>query len=117
MQTATDYLVFISSQIPMLLAMTVGLVLAVIHWRRHPVPCQFLFFGCAVLLLAALLQPAGNALLMQRDSQVAMATRNTLMRNVSVVFSVLRAIGFGLVIAAVFVRRDAPPTPPLPMAR
>ena len=99
-------LVFFSfAALPVLCVIVAGVVVAMIHWQHHPRPAMLtllamLFLGAAVVgqpLIQTMALPGRN---------LSNAQYYQTMLGVNVVFSVLRAAAFGLLLAAVFTGRS-----------
>ncbi|MFC4147037.1 hypothetical protein ACFO0M_12345 [Micromonospora mangrovi] len=105
------------TQLPTLLMLVVGLVLALTHRRLPRGPRGLLLAGIAVLLLGALLN-LGWVLALPRVVQnggAAQLTRLNLI--VGPLLALLHPLGLGLVVAAALTGRTSPPTPPAPQWR
>ena len=88
-------------QVPLVLLFTVGIVLAIIRWQRHPLASLLLVVGATIELLLAVAYTVLPYALENNGSMMA-------------AFSVLRLVGLvgtALVMAAVFVERPLSATP------
>jgi hypothetical protein len=97
----------LAAQSPILLIYCVGLGLAVLQWRRSPLPSLLTLIALALLLLISVVQVVVTQSLVQArtDADWSADRMGHVLMFVGVVASCLRAIGFGLLIAAVFVKR------------
>jgi hypothetical protein len=102
----------IAGQAASLVVYLIGIFLAIVFWKRYPVPSLCVFIGSLVLLVTMFGQIlVSNYLLIHvRDAQGW--THEEIARALSfsaIVGSSIRAAAFGLVLAAVFIgRRPAP---------
>ena len=97
-------LFFLFSALPVLCVIIAGVVMAAIHWQRHPRPAVLTLV--AMLLLGAGLvgQPFVQTMVLPGRS-LSNAQYYQTMLVVNVVFGVSRALAFGLLLAAVFTDR------------
>ena len=108
MNSSTALMMFFSQTLmaaPLLLVYVVGMVLAARWWRQAPRAAMLALSGFALLLLATLGGSAVQALLVAGTPAGALASMAIKMQVYFFVFTVLRAIGTGLVLAAVFAGR------------
>ena len=105
---------------PLLITYVVGMVLAARYWRRAPRPAMFAMSGLALLLLATVVGSAVQAFLLANTPPAGMAGVGTRLQLFGFAFTLLRAAGMGLVVAAVFTARgtaggfDVQPVPDHP---
>jgi hypothetical protein len=94
---------------PLLLVNAVGIVLAIVYWKRHPRASVLLVLGLGVLVvvpvLAALASTVGYPWLFRHART---DTVRTILPVVSGVWSVLTAVGHALIIWAVLADRRKP---------
>lgn len=109
--TALGYaLAMILPQLPTLLVWLVGLVLALVYWKRHPHASGRLVTGLVILAIVALLGTAQNAA-MPWLAQRYGASSIALVSGVSgIVRGVIAAVGWAFMVSAVF--GDRPKTAP-----
>src|SRR5687768_5865997 len=109
MNSSTALTMFFSQTVvaaPLLLVYVVGMVLAARWWRRAPRAAMLALSGFALLLLATLGGSAVQALLVASAPAGALASMAIKMQAYFFAFTVLRAIGTCLVLAAVFAGRS-----------
>ncbi|RMF33497.1 MAG: hypothetical protein D6759_06865 [Chloroflexi bacterium] len=103
------FLTQLGGQSPLLLAYLVGIVLALVFWRRYPRPCAFTLVAMGLLVLTLLGQTfLGAYFVVYRGAGVgwgAGRVGRVLMVN-TLIGSLIRALAFGLLLAAVFVGRE-----------
>ena len=99
-----------ASQSPVLIVYVLGIVLALIFWRRCPTSCVFTLIAMAILLLTTVAQTFLNIYVVQlRASQGwTSAQVGTFFTINALVGGVLRAAAMGLLLAAVFMGRPSP---------
>jgi hypothetical protein len=92
---------------PLLLIYVVGIVLALVYWRRCRRPCAFTFFSCGLLLLTSIGQSAVRLYVFQGRADLDLSPEKLawILTLIAQVSSCLRALGFGLLLAAIFVDR------------
>lgn len=108
MNSSTALMMFLSQTVmaaPLLLVYVVGMVLAARWWRRAPRAAMLALSGLSLLLLATLGGSAVQALLVAGAPAGALASMAMKMQVYYFAFTVLRAIGTGLIVAAVFAGR------------
>lgn len=94
------------SQLPVLAVLLVGVLLAVTRWSRHPRASALLLAGLGVQLILGLLGVGLNALVPWLAAMRSGARIALLLGAYNVVRSLISAVGWGLVIAAVFAERN-----------
>lgn len=95
-------------QIPMLLAYLIAMILAVTFWQRCPTSALLTFVAGGLLLIVSIAQTFLNWYLIHGRDGLAAGNGNigSILAVVGLVGSVLRALGFGLLLAAVFTGRS-----------
>jgi hypothetical protein len=86
----------------------VGIVLAIIWWSRWPQCCALVLGGLLVLLLTSVMQPFFAQQIIGNRSSSTTATIGQQMVMMTVIVSLFRALGTGLLIWAAFAGREAP---------
>jgi hypothetical protein len=90
-------------QLPVILAWAIGIILALVFWSRHPTVSLLVLVGIALLVLNLLLGRSGLPLLRAAGEQ---ARRGGLTREaVTIVRSLINALGFAALLAAAFIAR------------
>jgi len=92
-------------QAPVLLVYLGGIVFSIVFWRRAPKAAMLAMVGSAVLLAAALALPPIQAWILNNRGSAGISSTGQTMAAVGFAFNVLRAVGIGLLIGAVFVGR------------
>jgi hypothetical protein len=111
---ATLFVSLLVQQAPLFLVYLGAVLLALTFWRRCPVPCALTLGGVVLLFLVSIGQMLLNNLLFARDgSGLSSGDRMTVLTVVNIAAGILRALGFGLVVAAVFHGRNRPQEPSL----
>jgi hypothetical protein len=92
---------------PVYVVMIAGLVVALVKWRAHPRVCALAAGGFGVMLLTSLLGTAVAVTLpiSWMESGKTHAEVGLAMGTIGLVRNVFTAIGWGLLVAAVFVDR------------
>ncbi|MFO0867213.1 MAG: hypothetical protein U0744_21670 [Gemmataceae bacterium] len=100
-------------QSPILLVHLVGLILSFVWMRRAKLPAILCMLGCGLTIFAAMINTGLSLWLRQRQMHGGMPLDEMLrwMLPLTVINSLLRALGASLIIAAVFVRRTPPQQP------
>jgi hypothetical protein len=96
----TSYL----TQLPMLVVLLVGIVLALVNWGRNPKAASLALFGLVILLAQALIAPAVNNwlpvwLLGRGFGAARIGLFNTIRAAIA---ATVRAVGYGLLLGAIF---------------
>lgn len=97
--------------VPVILVYLVGLVLAVIFIKKYPVPAILTLLAMIILLSNIFGVTFAQVYLVRSrmGSGGSMASYNTMTSMVSIIGSVMRALGSALLLAAVFVGRKSQP--------
>ncbi len=93
------------AQLPVLAVLLVGLLLVIMRWGRHPRASALLVAGLAIHLVVGLLALGLNAMLPWLAGSIPGARVGVILQLVTVVRSLISAVGWGLVLAAVFADR------------
>jgi Na+/proline symporter len=93
------------SMSPMLLVCLGGMVIAGLWWRRAPKAAMFAMAGLGITLLGMLLTPLIQMYVLSNRTAGAAAVGQTV-AVMSLGFGLVRAVGMGLLIAAVFAGRS-----------
>jgi len=104
------FLFFLSQlvgQAPMLLAYVVGTILALVFWRRCPLPAKLTLLGLMLLLITSLVQSFLVSYFVQArvNFDWSHQTVGLLMSVTGLVGSLIRAAAFSLILIAVFIGR------------
>jgi hypothetical protein len=94
-------------QVPVLLVYLVGIILALVYMRRASLPCALTLTGIGILVVAMVGVAVVQASLMDSRQADGRGPRDIaqLMRSVAIAGSCIRALGVGLLVAAIFVGR------------
>ena len=108
---AMELLVQLAYQSPTLLAYVIGLVLALVFLRRCPGPAVLTLIATVMMLLTAI-----GYLFLQRylaharlDAGWSVERYAQMMTVIGIISNVIRAVAFGLLLAAIFVGRAGRP--------
>jgi hypothetical protein len=110
-------------QSPLLIAYVIGLALALIFRSRCPIPCALAATAMALMLIVTLGAAYLSSYLIQRrslsvwsveDFSRMLEESDRLTRAVGLISNVVRALGIGLLLTAVFVSRGRRPVLPDP---
>jgi len=103
----------ILGQLPQYLVLLGGAIVALARWRRHPQASLLVLIGVGVLFFDSLASDVLNAALPLVAASRALRFGYSRLGNVlgacRVVFSVIAAIGYGLLLAAAFAGRAPQP--------
>jgi hypothetical protein len=110
----TMFVSLLVQQAPIFLVYLAAIFLALTFWRRCPVPCALTLGAVVLLFVVSIGQMLVTNFLFPRDgSGLSSGDRMTTFAVVNIAAGILRAIGFGLVVAAVFHGRNRPQEPSL----
>ncbi|MEW6130642.1 MAG: hypothetical protein AB1757_26665 [Acidobacteriota bacterium] len=97
----------LAGQLPILLAYLIGMILAMVFWRRYRAACRLTLIATSLLLLTSIIFPFIfqylNYVRVERGWDYSKMSLILFM--VNLLSSLLRAAGIGLLLAAVFVQR------------
>ncbi|HUJ44313.1 MAG TPA: hypothetical protein VLW52_11975 [Opitutaceae bacterium] len=97
-------------QSPVLLVYLIGLILALVFWRRCPTPSLLVLVATVLLLLISVIQPFVTQFLIHARFERGWTnqTLGWMISAVALTSSCFRAAAMGLLIAAVFFQRGVP---------
>ena len=96
-------------QAPVLVALLVMLVLCLVLWGRYPRVCLLAFLGSLLLLFTGFVFPlAGTYVDRTWSSAGSGATLGETLLALALVSNAVRAVGYGLLTAAIFAGRTRP---------
>jgi hypothetical protein len=95
----------LTGQAPQLLVYLLGLVLCAVWWRRAPSAAMYAMLGCGILLLTTVATSFIQVYAFNNRGGRPAATIGQIMFVIGIGGSILRAAGFGLLLAAVFAGR------------
>ncbi len=102
------FLVQLLQQLPLLLAYAGAIFLGLTYWRRYPTAALLTAAAGGLLLTVAALQTFFNLYLIHNRTGAdgSVARMGSLLTAIGIGCSLLRALSFGLLLAAVFYRRS-----------
>jgi hypothetical protein len=102
---------------PMLVVSVTGAVLSLVHLKRLGKTAEFALIACIMVFLATSVLPfvQGYIVASREDRQWPMAEFSLWMSVVGLVRTLLQAIGFSLLLAAIFQGRTSPEGKPDPL--
>jgi hypothetical protein len=91
-------------QLPPLLVYVIGITLAVSYWRWQPTVCLLTLLANGLMLGAALVQTVGIQYLVhiQNENGGGFGSIGMILSAIGLVCNLVRAVGLGLLLAAVF---------------
>jgi len=95
-------------KLPQLIVLLVGLVIALATWKRNPRPSLWALIGFSlfiILMIASSLTSALPLTLHQRNN-LSVQNIGLIVAVINIVISLLHALGWGFIIAAVFSSRN-----------
>jgi hypothetical protein len=106
----------LAMQTPLYLVYLAGLVFSLVFWRRCPIPCLLALLACILLLIVGVTQTFVTQYLFfaRHDLDWEFQRFGWMLSAIGIVGSFLRALGLGLLLAAVFLGRSAAPWGALP---
>jgi hypothetical protein len=104
-------------QVPVLVALILMLVMALVFWGRYPRACLLAFLGSLLLLGTGLLHPLANMYVIEtRSAGASTVSMGDKLLVVSLVMNTVRAAGYGLLIGAIFAGRTRPAVSGFPVS-
>ena len=97
----------LAGQSPVLLVYLIGMVLCAVWWRRAPRAALYAMVGCGILLLTNIAISFMQVYYINARNTMPAATIGQIMTAVAIGGSIIRAFGFGLVLAGVFAERPS----------
>jgi hypothetical protein len=97
-------------QTPIFLIYLAGMVFSLVFWRRCPISCLLTLLACVLLLIVSVTQTFVTQYLIfaRNDLDLAHQKLGWMLSTVGVIGSFLRALGVGMLLAAVFLGRSVP---------
>lgn len=96
-------------QLPVLIVLLVGIVLALLNRQKYPRAAWQAFFGLSILFVRALVGPVLSSflpLLLHSEAGMTASGMGLVSGIIELVMSLLGAVAYGLVIAALFAGRQ-----------
>ena len=104
-----QFLTQLAYQAPQILVYLVGIVLGLLFVRRFGAAAVLCLIGCGLLIAVAVAAAAAQGMILERRLEEGMphARISRLLMIVGIISSVLRALGLGMIVSAVFLGRRA----------
>src|SRR5688572_28274334 len=96
------------AHVPALLTLLLVLIMTLVLWGRYPKACLLAFVGSLLLLLTTLLHPLASAFLIRSRPVGGSVSLSDQFLALGLVMNTVRAAGYVLLTAAVFVGRTRP---------
>lgn len=98
-------------QLPIFLVWIAGIILAIVYWKRAPRPAAFTLIAIAIFIVTAFLSVIinSNVLMGLHARGMPIATVSFILGGLNIVISLVRAFGWGLILAAIFTARPRIP--------
>jgi len=103
----------IATQLPSLLTMLGGIVVAIIRWKRHPRVSLTIVIALGLILLHVLVFAVVYAVLPRLTGSADLKTLQNIHMLVSVAYNFTLAIFTTILLSAIFMHRTVAPPPPL----
>lgn len=103
----------IATQLPSLLTMLGGIVVAIIRWKRHPRVSLTIVIALGLILLHVLVFAVVYAVLPMLTGSADLKTLQNIHTLVSVAYNFTLAIFTTILLSAIFMHRTVAPPPPL----
>ena len=102
-------LINLAIQLPVLIAMLVGIIIAIVTWKRNPKPSLFTLLSILIYFVFIILASLSNELyyFLQVNLDLEYSLVDTIMIITQVVLSVIIGSAWGLLLAAIFSGRKA----------
>ncbi len=117
METILNGFGVIFSQLPVVIVWVVGIIVALVTWRKHPRASMLTLIAMLIFILAWIIDLVVNVFLpMGLHASFGMPFQNigTVVTIAEALISLFEVIGWGLLLVAVFWRRLEPPVAPVP---
>jgi hypothetical protein len=94
-------------QSPVLIVLLIGIILCFTHWKRYPKPALLAFLGLLLLMVLTFLNVLTIYLpfFLQSNFNMKYSTMAPIQTGVGIISSILHAIGYVLLIVAIFSSR------------
>lgn len=97
----------IAVQLPVLLVCLVGIMVALISWRRAPAASLWTFLAFGLALLLCILIPISQQTMLRMMKESSLDTRVTANIVLGIVWSIVRAISYVLLLVGVYAGRKS----------
>jgi hypothetical protein len=100
----------IVTQLPVFLVWIIGIILALAYWKRAPRPATYTLIAIAIFIVAAFLAVIinSNLLLGLHARGMPIGQLSLILGGLNIFISLIRALGWGLILAAIFTARPQP---------
>jgi len=97
----------LSIQLPVLIALLIGIILCFTHWKRYPKPSLLAFLGLLLFMILTLINVLTVYLpyFLQSTFNLTYSAMAPIQTGVGIISSILHAVGYVLLIAAIFSSR------------
>jgi hypothetical protein len=94
-------------QLPVLVALLIGIILCFTHWRGYPKPSLLAFLGLLLFMILTLINVLTVHLpyFLQSTLNMTYSVMAPIQTGVGIISSILHAVGYALLISAIFFRR------------
>ena len=106
-QTFSELLGAVATQLPVLLVCLVGIIVALISWRRAPAASLWTFLAFCLAFLLCILIPVSQQIVLRMMKESSFDARVTANIVLGVVWSILRAVSYLLLLAGVYAGRKS----------
>jgi ABC-type methionine transport system permease subunit len=97
----------VATQLPVLLVCLVGIMVALISWRRAPAASLWTLLAFGLALLLCILIPISQQTMLRMMKESSLDTRVTANIALGVVWSIVRAISYILLLVGVYAGRKS----------
>jgi predicted membrane channel-forming protein YqfA (hemolysin III family) len=97
----------VATQLPVLLVSLVGIMVALISWRRAPAASLWTFLAFGLALLLCILIPISQQTMLRMMKESSLDTRVTANIVLGIVWSIVRAISYVLLLVGVYAGRKS----------
>ncbi|MCJ7694575.1 MAG: hypothetical protein MUO40_04035 [Anaerolineaceae bacterium] len=103
-------LINLATQLPILIAFIVGIIIAIVTWKRNPKPSLLALIALIILGLLTVIGSAANFLtfILRDEFGMALSQVYPITTAVFIILTILRGGAYGLLIGAVFSKRKKP---------
>jgi hypothetical protein len=94
-------------QLPVFLVWIIGIILAVAYWKRAPRPSAYTLIAITIFIITAFLSVLinSNVVMGLHARGMPFTTVSIILSGLNIVIALVRAFGWGLILAAIFTAR------------
>ena len=107
MEIVSAILINLATQLPILIAFIVGIIISIVTWKRNPKPSMLALIGFIILVGLTIIGSVSNFLsyFLSNSSGIRVSQIGWITTTVFTILTIIRSGAYALLIAAIFSKR------------